>query len=161
MKQTVQKRYFEEIEVGERYVSEGRTISESDIYTFAGLSGDFNRLHMNEEYMKNSIFGRRIAHGLLILAIQSGLGAQIVRPDIAVMAFLGISEWNFRKPVFIGDTIYVQIEIVEKRETSKPDRGIIVWQRTVFNQHDEVVQDGKSLIMVHRKPKQADDILEK
>lgn len=140
------KIFYDDIEVGEQFISGGRTITETDIVNFAGLSGDFNPLHIDEEYMKKTLFGKRIAHGLLILSIQSGL----VRPDISVIAFLGISEWNFRKPVFIGDTIHVRLKVIEKRETSKIDRGIIVWKREIYNQKKEIVQEGKTLVMINR-----------
>lgn len=141
------KIFFDDIEVGEHFISGGRTITETDIVNFAGLSGDFNSLHIDEEYMKKTIFGKRIAHGLLILSIQSGL----IRPDISVIAFLGISEWNFRKPVFIGDTIHVRLKVIEKRKTNKIDRGIIVWKREIYNQKKEIVQEGKTIVMINRK----------
>lgn len=146
MQENNKKIFYDDIEVGEQFISGGRTITETDIVNFAGLSGDFNPLHIDEEYMKKTLFGKRIAHGLLILSIQSGL----VRPDISVIAFLGISEWNFRKPVFIGDTIHVRLKVIEKRETSKIDRGIIVWKREIYNQKKEIVQEGKTLVMINR-----------
>ncbi|WP_408011258.1 MaoC/PaaZ C-terminal domain-containing protein [Pseudalkalibacillus sp. A8] len=146
-----QLKYFEDIQIGEKYETGGRTITESDIMTFAGLTSDYNRLHIDEEYMKDSIFGTRIAHGVLVLAMQSGMTTTIVHPRIAILAFLGISDWKFKKPVFIGDTIHVEIEVEDKRETSKEDRGILVWNRKVLNQNDEIVQEGKHLIMVYRK----------
>ncbi|MFF2853538.1 MaoC/PaaZ C-terminal domain-containing protein [Peribacillus sp. NPDC058002] len=146
------QRYFEEIEIGEITVSEGRTITETDIVSFAGLTGDYNKLHMDKEFMKESAFGQRIAHGLLILSIQQGLGFSLPHPDLAILAFMGMQEWNFKKPVFIGDTVYVEMEIIEKRDTSKADRGIVVRHHKVYNQHGDIVQDGKELLMIHKVP---------
>lgn len=143
------RRYFEEIQVGEEYVSPGRTVTEADIVIFAGLSGDYNVLHTDAEFMKTSIFGERIAHGLLGLAIQSGLLARTMRP-YATLAFLGL-RWKFKGPIKIGDTIRVKAKVMEKRETSKQDRGIITLQRQVVNQQGEVVQEGETDVMVERR----------
>ena len=140
--------YYEDLEPGVEYVSPGRTITESDLATFAGLTGDYSELHTNEEYMRSTEFGHRIAHGLLLLSIQSGLSlrAPHYRPSAAI-AFLGLT-WNFRKPVFIGDTIRVKFAVKEKRLTSKPGRGIVTVSRAIVNQRDEVVQDGETVQMV-------------
>lgn len=143
------RRYFDEIQVGEEYVSPGRTITEADIVLFAGLSGDYNVLHTDAEFMKRSIFGERIAHGLLGLAVQSGLLARGMRP-YATLAFLGL-RWKFKGPIKIGDTITVRAKVLDKRETSKKDRGIITLQRLVVNQKGEVVQEGETDVMVERR----------
>ncbi|HXG02105.1 MAG TPA: MaoC/PaaZ C-terminal domain-containing protein, partial [Candidatus Binatia bacterium] len=139
---TAGRRYFEDIEVGEEYESPGRTVTETDIVLFAGLSGDYNVLHTDAEFMKKSIFGERIAHGLLGLAIQSGLFYR-AGPAYATLAFLGL-RWKFKAPIKIGDTIRVRARVTAKRETSKPDRGIVVVERQVLNQRDEVVQEGET-----------------
>jgi acyl dehydratase len=143
------KRYFDDIQVGEEYESPGRTVTEADIVIFAGLSGDYNVLHTDAEFMKQSIFGERIAHGLLGLAIQSGLLTRATAP-YATLAFVGL-RWKFKGPVKIGDTIRVRIRVTDRRETSKPDRGIVVLQRSVINQRGEVVQEGETDIMVERR----------
>lgn len=143
------RRYFEEIEVGEEYLSPGRTVTEADIVIFAGLSGDYNVLHTDAEFMKSSIFGERIAHGLLGLAIQSGLLTRAMRP-YATLAFLGL-RWKFKGPIKIGDTIKVRARVISKKETSKPDRGIVTLERQVINQKGEVVQEGETDLMVARR----------
>ena len=143
------RRYFEEIEVGEEYVSPGRTVTEADIVIFAGLSGDYNVLHTDAEFMKSSIFGERIAHGLLGLAIQSGLLTRGMRP-YATLAFLGL-RWKFKGPIKIGDTIKVRAKVISKKETSKSDRGIVTLERQVINQKGEVVQEGETDLMVARR----------
>ena len=143
------RRYFEEIHVGDEYESPGRTVTESDIVAFAGLSGDYNVLHTDAEFMKQSIFGERIAHGLLGLAIQSGLLTRVM-PPYATVASTGL-KWRFKNPIKIGDTIHVKARVTSKRETEKPDRGVVVLGRTVLNQRGEVVQEGETEVMVERR----------
>ncbi len=143
------RRYFDDIEVGEEYESPGRTVTEADIVMFAGLSGDYNVLHTDAEFMKTSIFGERIAHGLLGLAIQSGLLTRGMRP-YATIAFAGL-RWKFKGPIKIGDTIRARARVASKRETSRPDRGLVTLFRQVVNQRDEVVQEGETDVMVARK----------
>jgi acyl dehydratase len=142
-------RRFDEIEIGEEYSSPGRTVTEADIVMFAGLSGDYNVLHTDAEFMKSSIFGERIAHGLLGLAIQSGLLTRGMRP-FATIAFVSL-RWKFKGPIKIGDTIHVQAKVVGKKETSKADRGIVTVARQVINQRGEVVQEGETDLMVARR----------
>jgi acyl dehydratase len=144
------RQYFEDIQVGDEHLSPGRTVTESDIVTFAGLSGDYNVLHTDAEFMKTSIFGERIAHGLLGLAISSGLGTRAMAKPYATLAFLGL-RWRFKGPIKIGDTIKVRMKVTAKRETSKPDRGIVTVQRHVLNQRGEVVQEGDTELMVERR----------
>jgi acyl dehydratase len=146
---TPPRRYFDEIQVGEEYESPGRTVTEADIVLFAGLSGDYNILHTDAEFMKTSIFGERIAHGLLGLAIQSGLLTRGMQP-YATIAFGGL-RWKFKAPIKIGDTIRVRARVVSKKET-RPDRGLVVLARTVLNQRDEVVQEGETDLLVERRP---------
>ena len=144
------RRYFDEIQVGEAYESPGRTVTEADIVMFAGLSGDYNVLHTDAEFMKSSIFGERIAHGLLGLSIQSGLLTRGMQP-YATIAFLGL-RWKFKGPIKIGDTIRARAKVIGKKETSKSDRGIVTLSRQVLNQRGEVVQEGETDVMVARLP---------
>jgi acyl dehydratase len=144
------RQYFEDIQVGDEYLSPGRTVTEADIVAFAGLSGDYNVLHTDAEFMKSSIFGERIAHGLLGLSISSGLGTRAVPRPFATLAFLGL-RWRFKAPIRIGDTIKVRLRVTDKRETSKPDRGIVLIQRHVLNQRGEVVQEGDTELMIERR----------
>ncbi len=144
------RQYFEDIQVGDEYLSPGRTVTEADIVAFAGLSGDYNVLHTDAEFMKSSIFGERIAHGLLGLSISSGLGTRAVPRPFATIAFLGL-RWRFKGPIKIGDTIKVRLKVSAKKETSKPDRGIITVQRAVLNQRGELVQEGDTELMIERR----------
>jgi acyl dehydratase len=145
-----ERRYFDEIQVGEEYESPGRTVTEGDIVLFAGLSGDYNVLHTDAEFMKQSIFGERIAHGLLGLAIQAGLFTRATQA-YATLAFVGL-RWKFKGPIKIGDTIRLRATVSAKRETDKPDRGVVTLERTVLNQRDEVVQEGETDLVVQRRP---------
>jgi acyl dehydratase len=142
--------YFEDFEIGSEYVTRSRTITEADVMAFAGLSGDFNPLHVDEEFSKNTIFGTRIAHGLLGLSIASGLINQLGIGEGTVIAFLGLT-WNFKGAIRFGDTITARERLAEKRETSKNDRGILRMAITVLNQHGDVVQEGEHLLMVKRR----------
>jgi len=141
--------YFENFEIGTEYVTRSRTITEADVVAFAGLSGDFNPLHVDEEFGKKTIFGTRIAHGLLGLSIASGLINQLGIGEGTVLAFLGLT-WNFKRVIRFGDTITVHQRVAEKRDTSKDDRGILRMAITVLNQNGEVVQDGEHVLMVKR-----------
>jgi acyl dehydratase len=144
------RRWFEEIVVGEESESPGRTVTEADIVIFAGLSGDYNVLHTDAEFMKSSIFGERIAHGLLGLAIQSGLFTRAGIPYATLG--LGTLRWKFKGPIKIGDTIRVRARVTAKEEGSKPDRGVVTVERQVLNQRDEVVQEGETDLIVERRP---------
>jgi len=143
--------YFEDFKVGDRFVTKARTITEADIVNFAGLSGDFNPLHTDEQFAKKTIFGRRIAHGLLGLAVSTGMSQGLGLMEGTIIAFLGLT-WDFAKPIFIGDTIHLEMEVAEARETSKADRGIITFACELINQNNDVVQKGTRKIMLRRKP---------
>lgn len=143
-------RCFEDIPLGEEYRSPGRTVTESDIVIFAGLSGDYNVLHTDAEHMKSSLFGERIAHGLLGLSIQDGLLSRVMPPS-ANAPFVGL-KWKFRGPIRIGDTIHVEARVTAKKETSKPGWGLVTVERRVLNQRGEVVQEGETDHLVERRP---------
>ena len=143
------RRFFEDIALGEEYESPGRTITETDIVNFAGLSGDYNVLHTDAEFMKRSIFGERIAHGLLGLAIQSGLFTRATQA-YATLALVAL-RWKFKGPIRIGDTIRLRAKVVAKKETDKPGRGLITVQRAILNQGGEVVQEGETDLLVERR----------
>jgi acyl dehydratase len=143
------RQYYEDIEVGDAYESPGRTVTETDLVLFAGLSGDFNVLHTDAEFMKTSIFGERIAHGLLVLAIQAGLFSRATR-EYAALGSAGL-RWKFKAPVKIGDTVRLRARVLAKADDGKPDRGLVTIQRTVVNQRDEVVQEGETDVLVAKR----------
>lgn len=138
--------YFDDVEVGQTWTSPGRTITEADIVNFAGLSGDFNPMHINHEYAKGTPFRRPIAHGLLGIAISSGIG--LFSPPMRTLAFLSIREWSFVSPIFIGDTIHGESTVLEKESRSRGRRGAITWRRRLLNQEGKVVQEGVTLTLV-------------
>jgi len=142
---------FKGFRVGEKTVSPGRTITEADIVIFAGISGDWTELHTNAEYMKSSPFGQRIAHGMLTLSIASGLALRAIqRNQLEIIALLGLDNVKFIKPVFIGDTIKVESEVLEARlSKSRPGAGILKFKNTVKNQRDEVVATYETALMVN------------
>lgn len=144
--------YWEEWEVGKSFETAARTVTETDVVNFAGISGDYNPLHINEEYCKKTQFGTRIAHGPLVYAIAAGLLFQLHLYDDTLIAFLGFESLKFTKPVKIGDTIYAKVTVTEVTETSKPDRGVMKRQLHVINQHGEIVQDGIQAFLMKRKP---------
>jgi 3-hydroxybutyryl-CoA dehydratase len=139
--------YFEDFAVGHRTVTRSRTITEADIVNFAGLSGDFVELHMSEEFAKNGPFGRRIAHGLLILSISSGLNVQAGQTIDTVIAFYGIDRLRFTKPTFIGDTIHVEKEVIAADRKGE-GRGVVTFNTQVLNQNGEPVIVYQDKLMV-------------
>jgi len=144
--------YWEDWEIGKEYVSASRTITEADIVHFAGISGDYNPLHIDEEYCKKTIFGTRIAHGPLVYSIAAGLLFQLHLYDDTLIAFLGFDSLKFTKHVIAGDTITAKISVLEKRETSKTDRGVMKRSLKVYNQNNEMVQDAVQAFLLKRKP---------
>ena len=144
-------KYFEEWNVGDMYVTNGRTITMADIVLFASLSGDHNPLHTNVLYAKNSVFGERVAHGFLILAISSGQINQMRLFEGTTEAFLGLSELTFSKGVLPGDTITSIGTIVEKRLTSQ-GRGLLRCQVQVVNQNGEACSNRIGNFFIKRKP---------
>lgn len=144
--------YFEEFQPGQQIVTAGRTITESDIVNFAGLSGDFTNLHTDAEFSKGTPFGQRVAHGLLGLSVASGLAAQLGILEGTVIAFREINQWKFVKPVFIGDAIHLQMEIKEVKEMHRAGGGLVVLGMNVMNQNDETVMKGAWTVLVASHP---------
>jgi acyl dehydratase len=142
--------FFEEFEQDKEYVTRARTVTEADVVAFAGLSGDFNPLHTDAELMKGSQFGERIAHGMLVSSIGTGLSSQMGWFEGTTVALLEVT-FRFKGPVKFGDTVRLALKVRDKRETSKPDRGILVLDATVLNQRDEAVIEGQWTTMMRRK----------
>src|SRR5262249_55869806 len=138
--------YFDDVAVGQEWESLGRTITEADIVNFAGLSGDFNPIHMDHVFAQTTPFRRPIAHGLLVWCVASGLG--LYCPAVRTLALTSIREWNFLSPVFIGDTIHIRVKVLEKVARARGRRGVITWQRQILNQDEKVVQEGVTLTLV-------------
>lgn len=131
--------YYDELNVGDRWVSPARTVTEADVVGFANLTGDRDPLHVDHEYARQTPFRQPIAHGLLGLSLVAGLN--INHPYVKTEAFTEIRQWQFLKPIYFGDTVRAVAEIVELGER-KRRRGRVVWRRQLINQRDEVVQEG-------------------
>jgi len=143
--------YYEDFALGSTFESRGRTVTEADIVNFAGLSGDFVELHTNEEFARQSPFGRRIAHGALIFSISTGLMTQMNLFNDTVLAFYGLDKLRFTGPVFIGDTVHVSKRVVELREKDA-ERGVVGFETQVLNQKNEPVIVYTDKLLIKRKP---------
>jgi acyl dehydratase len=142
-------RTYEQFEVGQRFETPRRTVIEADISAFAGLTADFNPVHMDEVFAAESGFKGRITHGPMIVGMAFGLGSRADIMDGTVLALLEIG-WKFVKPVRPGDTISAVFTVLEKRETGTPDRGVVTLQIEVLNQHSKVVQTGTATTLIRR-----------
>ena len=145
---------YDELYVGMRFRSPGRTITDADLVSFSGLTGDFSELHTSDVYAEASQFGRRVAHGMLGLAYAHGLmWARTGELRQTAIAFLGIGEWRFVNPILVGDTIFVDYVIEELRDSkSKPDQAIATFDVELVNQRGDVLQRGKKSLMCSKVP---------
>ncbi|QYK51741.1 MAG: hypothetical protein KF701_04410 [Anaerolineales bacterium] len=134
--------YFEDFEVGQKLATAGRTVTETDIVMFAGLTGDFNQIHVDAEYSKTTPFGARVAHGLLGLSFASGLIVQTGIMSGTIMAFREITEWKFIKPIFIGDTVHVETDVLATKALPRIGGGSINLQVELKNQTGETLMKG-------------------
>lgn len=150
----IRGKYFEEFEIGQQYITTSRTVTESDIVAFAGISGDYNQIHTDVEYSKAGPFGRRIAHGLLVISIASGLIALSGLIEGTVIAFREITSWKFSKPIFIGDTVRVRTEITNTKAMRRLGGGVVDLELSVLNQSDDVVMKGIWRALIAGKPEQ-------
>lgn len=142
--------YFEDFEVGQEILTSARTITETDIVNFAGLTGDFNFIHINAEAAKDSPFGQRVAHGMLVASVATGLAVQQGFIDGTTLAFRELT-WKFTKPVYIGDTIYVKIKVAETKLMARFGGGLVVFDVRVLNQNDNVVHKGEWRMLLKSK----------
>jgi acyl dehydratase len=143
--------YFEEFEIGQKLLTAGRTVTESDIVSFAGLSGDYNQIHTDAVLARQGPFGRRVAHGLLVQSIATGLAVQTGFIEGTVLAFRELS-CKFSLPIYIGDTIYVQLEIVAMKALPRLGGGQLDMKYSVLNHEGKVVQRGVWIMLIKSKP---------
>ncbi len=144
--------YFEEFQPGQKIVTAGRTVTEADVVNFAGLSGDYNQMHVDEAYSQKTTFGKRVAHGLLVVSMVSGLAVQTGVMEGTVMAFREINEWKFIKPVFFGDTVHAVLDVREKKELRRIGGGSVTIDLDVLNQNDDVVMKGVWVVLISVRP---------
>ncbi len=140
--------FFEDVNIGDTWESPTRTVTETDIVLFASLTGDFNRLHVDHEFARQSPFGKTIAHGILGLAWVAGLGSN--SPLMQTDAFLSISDWKFVRPLFAGETVFVHTTVEEKKDTGRR-RGSITWRRKLLRHDREIIQDGLFASLVAKR----------
>ncbi len=131
--------HFEDLAIGDSWKSLGRTVTETDVVNFAGMTGDYDPLHVDHEFARQTPFGKPIAHGLLGLAWVAGLASQC--PCVRTIAFLKIESWEFLKPIYIGDTVHVVTEVIDKQLNGRRT-GYVTWRRRLVNQAGLVVQSG-------------------
>lgn len=138
--------FMDDVQEGETWTSPARTVTEADLVNFAGISGDFNPIHMDHEFARTTVYSKPIAHGLLVVAVASGLSLN--SPPMRTIAFVGIRDWQFLEPVYIGDTIHIRTTLLEKEIRSRGRRAMLTWQREVINQQEKVLQKGLTLTLV-------------
>ena len=143
--------YFEDFAVGQMLETPARTVTSTDIVNFACLTGDFNEVHANHEYAKTTPFGEVVAHGPLIYGIAGGLQYASGINDGTLLALLQIDKWRILLPTKHGDTIRMVQKVIDKKETSKPDRGVVKFARQVLNQRDETVMEMEATILYRRR----------
>ena len=144
--------WFEEFEVGQRVITPGRTVTESDIVSFAGVSGDFTQIHTDADYSSRTVFGKRVAHGLLVLSIASGLAVQTGVLEGTIIVFREIDEWKFIQPVYIGDTIHVELEVMETKAMRRVGGGTVTIEIRVKNQSEQTVMKGIWTVLIASRP---------
>ena len=148
MNNIVRSLYFEDFTVGQKFVTKARTITEADIVNFAGMSWDHNQLHTDAEYAASTLYGKRIAHGLLGVIAHAGLSYELTEESL--LALLELT-WQFKAPIYIGDTIHVEQTVKNLRESRSADRGILTFEKALINQKDEVVQTGTTTILLAKR----------
>ena len=144
-------RSFDDLVVGDEWESPRRTVTQADVVLFAGISGDFNPIHVDHHAAERGPFGRPVAHGLLGLSIASGLMSQAPRLD--TIAFLAILEWKFHQAILFGDTIHGVSRVEALEPSGNGRRGVVTWYRRIYNQDDRLVQEGRTQTLVRARPK--------
>lgn len=143
--------HYEDFSIAQVFTTPGRTLTETDLVLFAGMTGDNSALHTDEEYSRNSVYGQRLVHGMLTVSIALGLISRTMVFEGTGIAFLGMDKVLFHAPVFVGDTVTAKFTIESKRETKKADRGVVVRHVELFNQRGERVLDLSIAGMVLRR----------
>ncbi len=138
--------FFDDIKIGQEWESQSRTVTEADVVNFAGLSGDFNPIHTDAEFARNTPFRARIAHGILVFSLASGMAANV--PPMRTIAIREVRDWQFKDPVFIGDTIHLRSRVADIHIRARGRRADVIWHRQVINQHGKIVQEGHSVTLV-------------
>jgi len=146
--------YFDDLTVDQEWESGGRTVTEADIVNFAGFSGDFNAIHIDHVYAATTPYRKPIAHGFGVFCIASGLA--VLSPATRTIALLEVRNWQFKLPVFAGDTVHIKARVISKTIKGRGRRGEVVWQRDIYNQDGKIVQQGQVYTLVECRPREAD-----
>jgi acyl dehydratase len=144
--------YFEEFEAGQQMSTVGRTITEADVVNFAGVSGDYNSIHTDLAFSEASFYEQRVAHGLLVLSVASGLAMRSGLMEGTVIAWRDIQDWRFSLPVFIGDTIHAELEVVDTKPMPRLGGGRVDMRVKIINQEDKIVMKGNWGMLVMNTP---------
>ncbi|MCS5719872.1 MaoC/PaaZ C-terminal domain-containing protein [Herbiconiux sp. CPCC 205763] len=144
--------YFEDFQAGQTFVTPGKTVTETDVVMFAALTNDNNQLHTDAEFAAATRYGQRLVHGLYGASLALGLIARTGVFEGSSAALLGIDEWRFTAPVFIGDTLTCTVEILGLRLTSSGTTGVVERRLTLRNQRDEIVQSGRMDMLMLTRP---------
>ena len=147
----MQKKYGDDFKLGETFVTQGITVTETHLVTWSGLTGDFYPLHVDREYAAKTQFGERLAHGPLIYALAVGLISLSGYGGDAAIAWIGTDNMRMLAPVKIGDTVRVETEILEQKPTKDPKKGTQVWRYSVKNQRNETVMVFDFKLMFHMR----------
>lgn len=142
--------FFEELEIGQKMVTRGRTITEADIVQFGALTGDFNPMHFDADYMQGHMLGKRVAHGMLTVSYAVGQAYQLGFLEQTVLSFRSI-EMKFSAPVYIGDTIHVELTVTEKKEARRLGGGTVTLEVRIVNQEGVAVQKGTWVVLIASK----------
>jgi acyl dehydratase len=145
--------YYEDIDIGARMVTRGRTITEADIVSFAALTGDFNPMHTDAEYMKAHPMGQRVAHGMLTLSYAIGQIYQLGFMERTILAFRGLT-MKFSLPVFIGDTLHSELTVREKKDARRLGGGTVIIDLKIINQDGKTVQSGEMEALFYSRPQE-------
>jgi acyl dehydratase len=144
--------YLEDLVEGQVFETSSRTLTEADLVNFAGVSGDFNQIHLDSEFAKETAYGQRVVYGLLVLSVATGLLDRSGLFNGTAVAMLGITDWTFRGPVFIGDTVRLRVTILGfRRSSGRPDTGIVQRSLAILNQRGEIVQNGRIDLMLRAR----------
>lgn len=144
--------YYQDFEIGQKFVSPGRTVTETDSTLYCMMSGDWNPMHTDAVYAKTTHFGQRVVQGTFGFALFTGMTSRWGIFNESARGLLSIEEWKFLNPIFIGDTVHVEMEIQGKRLTSKPDRGVLQRRFKIIKQDGVVAQDGRAPMLIAVRP---------
>lgn len=151
VKVSFQKKFWEDFSIGEKIKTWSITVTEAHLVNWAGLTMDYYPIHMDVEYAKKGHFGQRVVHGPLTFALSVGLLGSTGFLGDSVISWLGLQNMKIPAPVFIGDTINVNVEVIEKRETSKANKGLGILRYSIFNQEDKLVMVYENLLLMKRR----------